>query len=73
MEQNQSNYTPVDIYLFFPIMVSVLPYISPIYHAVSLLPNPSPHKCTIDPSHCSDICNPLSDDQILQMGVQMAM
>lgn len=54
---------------FFPIMASVLSYISPIYHSVSLLPNPSPHKSTIDLRHCCDECNLLSNDhQMLQMG-----
>lgn len=52
---------------FFPIMASVLLYISLIYHTVSLLPNPSPCKSTIDPRHCNDKCNLLPNDQILQM------
>lgn len=48
-------------------MAAVLSYISPIYHTVSLRPNPSPRKSTIDPRHCSDKCNLLSSEQILRM------
>lgn len=49
----------------------MLSYLCPIYHTASLLPNPSPHKSTIDPSHYSDKCNLSSNDQILQMRVWM--
>lgn len=57
----------MDIYLFFPIRAAVLSYISPIYHTVSLRPNPSLHKSTIDLRRCNDKWNLLSNGQILQM------
>lgn len=56
-------------FCFLPITVAVVLYISPIYHAVSLLSHPSPHKSTIDPSHSSDECNLLSNGHILQIKV----